>query len=297
MYEDFYHLRERAFPYNVDASRFFMGSSHAQSLASLQYSLLTNAGLILVSAESGMGKSILIRRAQAYVDDSVVFGVLTNIHPDFRSLLPWIATTFELSADLSSSASMYGELKKFLAKMSEQGRHVTLAIDEAQNLSEPALQEIKLLLNLNDNKNKGLQMVLVGSPLLRKRLMHPSMAEVAQRVALDFELRPLDFHSTNEYITYHLEFVNGKPDLFDYFSRATIFYHSRGIPRLINNICDLSLVFGFGEAEKTINETLVKKVVQSSQVALHVYRNRKHTAEALDLREPILAAHNLDIAA
>jgi len=181
MYEEFYRLRERAFPLNVDASRFFMGSGHAQSLASLQYSLLTNAGLILISAESGMGKSALIRRAQAHVDDSVKFGVLTNIHPDFQSLMPWVVTVFELNADLSSSVSMYRKFKKFLRQMSEQGRHVTLVIDEAQNLSEPALQEIKLLLNLNDNENKWLQVVLIGSPLLRKRLIHPSMAEVAQR--------------------------------------------------------------------------------------------------------------------
>lgn len=281
---------------NADASRFFMGLQHAQSLATLQYSLLSSAGLTLITAAPGMGKTLLIRRAQTNLDDSVVVGMLLNTHSDFRSVLPWIIASFELRSDMSSPVAMFETLNEFLDKMAHQERQVILVIDDAQNLSNSALQELRLLMNLSQTDSRGLQLVLIGLPLLKERLMHPSMSDIAQRVAVDFELSPLDYESTDDYITYQLSLVGGRPDIFDYVSRAAVYYHSRGIPRLINSICDLALIFGFGESLETIDIRVIKNVLLSKKVALNSYRTMARTSEAGDLREAILASRNLDIA-
>jgi len=281
---------------NADASRYFMGPQHAKSLAALQYSLLSNAGLTLISAGIGMGKSLLIRRAKMNLDDSIVVGMLANTHADFKSVLPWILASFELRSEMSSAVAMYETLNQFLDEMASNEKRVVLVIDEAQNLSNSALEELRLLLNLNDSDKRGIQIVLIGLPLLKDRLMHASMSEIAQRVAVDVELEPLDFQSTDDYITFQLSLVGGKPEIFDYVSRAAIFFHSRGIPRLINSICDLSLVYGFGESLESIDLKLVKNVLLSKKVALNTHHAQTRTAEAADLREAILAARNQDIA-
>jgi len=100
----------------------------------------------------------------------------------------------------------------------------------------------------------------------------------------------------SDYISYHLSLVGGKPEIFDYVSRAAIFYHSRGVPRVINSICDLSLVHGYGESLETIDLRVVRNVLLSKKVAINSLRRHEQTSEAADLREAILAAHNLDIA-
>ena len=296
MYEEFYNLLSKPFSGTPDASCFFMSRQHAEALATVQYSLLTSAGLTLVTGESGMGKTVLIRRVMSNLDDSVVVGSIANTHSDFGSILPWIMSAFELRSGLGDSVEMYAALKEFLREQSSQQRRVVLIVDEAQNLSHAALEEIRLLTNLNTSDDHGLQIVLVGQPSLEEKLQQDSMKELAQRVALDFRIEPLDFQDTDEYITYRLSLNGGKPELFDYVSRACIYYHSHGIPRLINSICDLALVYGFGDSLETIDFKVIKRVLLSKKVSMSYFNRLERTRSAVDLHAAILASHGVDIA-
>lgn len=266
------------------------------ALSALQFSILTSAGLTLVTAEAGLGKTLLIRRVMSNLDDSVVLGCVSNTHGDYGSIFPWVLSAFELRGGGLDAVSAHEQLEEFLEKLKVENKRAVIMIDEAQNLSISALEEVRLLLNMNHSDDRGLQVVLVGQPLLGDKLKQDSMSNLAQRLSLDVELEPLDFEMTDEYIDYRLSFYGGKPEIFDYLSRAVIFYHTQGIPRLINNVCDLALVFGYGESLETIDFRTVKQVLLSKKVGLNFFRKLGRSAEAVSLHSAIMASHKVDIA-
>jgi len=296
VYEEFYNLLSKPFSGTPDASCFFMSRQHAEALATVQYSLLTSAGLTLLTGESGVGKTVLIRRVMSNLDDSVVVGNVTHTHSDFASILPWVVSAFELRAGMGDSVDMYETLKTFLLEQTKAQRRVVLIIDEAHNLSQSALEEVRLLTNLNTSDDHGIQMVLIGRPSLDGKLEQGAMKELAQRIALDFRIDPLDFEDTDEYVTYRLSLCGGKPELFDYVARSCIYYHSRGIPRLINSICDLALVYGFGDSLDTIDFKVIKRVLLSKKVSMSYFNQLERSRSSVDLHAAILASHGVDIA-
>jgi len=131
--------------------------------------------------------------------------------------------------------------------------------------------------------------------LLADKLKHAAMSNLAQRISVDVELEPFDYEATDEYISFRLSFYGGKPEIFDYVSRATIFYHTRGIPRLINSVCDLALVYGYGESLDVVDFRIIKQVLMSKKVGMNYFRKLGRSAEAVALHSAILASHNVDI--
>ncbi|MEM7221263.1 MAG: AAA family ATPase [Pseudomonadota bacterium] len=296
MYEDFYKFLAKPFSLSADAACFFMSPQHAQALAVLQYSLLTSAGLTLVTGESGTGKTLLVRRVMSNLDDTLVIGNIANTHSDFGSILPWVASSLELSTNGTDAVEIFEALERFVDKQSEADKRVVVIIDEAHNLSLSALEELRLLTNLNTSDARGIQFVLVGQPTLEEKLAQAAVHDLAQRIALDFKLEPFDFETTDEYISYRLSLYGGRPELIDYLSRATVYFHSLGIPRLINSLCDLALVYGFGESLETIDIKVVKKVLLSKKVSLSYFNRLQRSECASKLRESVLTSHGIDIA-
>jgi len=180
--------------------------------------------------------------------------------------------------------------------MEGQQKRVVLVIDEAHNLSDGALEELRLLLNENTSESRGIQLVLLGLPSLAEKLRHKSMVMLSQRIALDLEIERFDFQTTYDYITYCLSLQGGKPELFDYVSRSAVFYHSRGIPRLINSLCDLALVFGYGDSLDSIDSAVIDKVLLSKKVGFHYYSGLERSSEAVALHAAINETHGIDIA-
>ena len=250
----------------------------------------------MVTGESGTGKTLLIRRVMGNLDDSVVVGWIANTHSDFGSILPWVLSAFELKANMGDSVDMHETLSAFLDKQASEQRRVVLIVDEAQNLSQNALEEIRLLTNLNTSDERGLQVVLVGQPSLEGKLEQDAMRDLAQRLALDYRIEPFDFETTDDYITYRLSLYGGKPELFDYVSRATIYYHSHGIPRLINSMCDLALVYGFGESLEIIDLKVIKQVILSKKVSMNYFNRLQRSRSAVELHAAIQVSHGVDIA-
>ena len=166
MYEDHFGLLNKPFSLSPDASCFFMSKQHASAIASMQYSMLNNAGIILISGEAGCGKTLLVRRIASDQDDSVRMGFITNTHVDFGRVTPWILSAFELPASPTDEVEMQTVLGSFLDDMEDQQKRVVLVIDEAHNLGSEALEELRLLLNENTSEHRGIQLVLLG--LLKK---------------------------------------------------------------------------------------------------------------------------------
>jgi len=296
VYEEHFGLLKKPFSSSPDASCFFMSKQHALAIASMQYSMLADAGMILISGESGCGKTLLVRRFASNQDDSVRMGFIHNTHVEFGRLTPWIMSAFELRASPTDEVEMRMVLAKFLDDMEDQQKRVVLVIDEAHNLSDGALEELRLLLNENTSENRGIQLVLLGLPSLAEKLRHESMVMLSQRIALDLELEAFDFQTTFDYITYCLSLQGGKPELFDYVARSAVFYHSRGIPRLINSLCDLALVFGYGDSLNSIDSAVINKVLLSKKVGLHHYSSLERSSEAVALHAAINETHGIDIA-
>jgi len=219
VYEAFYNLLRKPFSLTPDPTCFFLGRQHAEALATLQYALLTNVGVTVLSAEAGMGKTHLINRMMSNLDDGLRVGKIDNTHPDFRSILPWAVAAFELPCEITNSVAMHSALKDFLAEQSSKDVKVALVIDEAHNLSRSAFEEIRLLTNLNVSEAVGLQIVLVGQPLLSELFRNDEMKALAQRVAVDFSLAPLEYQATDDYISYCLAVSGGGAEIFDYVFR------------------------------------------------------------------------------
>jgi type II secretory pathway predicted ATPase ExeA len=296
VYEAHFGLLNKPFSFSPDASCFFMSKQHGLAIASMQYSMLSNAGMILISAESGCGKTLLVRRIASNLDDSVRMGFINNTHVDFGRVTPWILSAFELRASPTDEVEMQEVLRKFLDDMEDQQKRVVLVIDEAHNLSNGSLEELRLLLNENTSERRGIQLVLLGLPSLADKLRHKSMVMLSQRIALDVELEAFDFQTTYDYITFCLSLQGGKPELFDYVARSAVFYHSRGIPRLINSLCDLALVFGYGDSLDSIDYRVIDRVLLSKNVGLHYYASIERASEAVALHAAINETHGIDIA-
>ena len=296
MYEEHFGLLNRPFSFSPDASCFFESKQHALALASMQYSMLSDAGMILISAGSGCGKTLLMRRIAASLDDSVRMGFITNTHADFGRVTPWVLSAFELRASPTDGVKMQDVLREFLDDMEDQQKRVVLVVDEAHNLSDAALEELRLLLNENTSERRGIQLVLLGLPSLADKLRQKSMVMLSQRIALDLELEAFDFQTTQDYITFHLRLQDGKAELFDYVARAAVYYHSLGIPRLINSLCDLALVLGFGDSLESIDYKVIHKVLLSKKVGLDYYASIEPSSEALALHAAIKETHGIDIA-
>jgi len=295
VYEEHFGLLNKPFAFSPDASCFFMSKQHALAIASMQYSMLTNAGIILISAESGCGKTLLVQRIASLLGDTARLGFINNTHVDFGPMTPWVLSAFKLRAATTDEVEMHQVLGKFLDLMEDQQKRVMLVIDEAHNLSPESLEELRLLLNLNTSESRGIQLVLLGLPSLAEKLRDPSMVSLSQRIALDVELEPFDFQTTFDYITFHLNLQGGKPELFDYVARSAVFYHSRGIPRLINSLCDLALVFAYGDSLEAIDHQVIDNVLLSKKVGLH-YGGIERSSEADALHAAINETHGVDIA-
>jgi general secretion pathway protein A len=193
-------------------------------------------------------------------------GLISNTHASFRSIHPWAVSALGIAPRDDSDIAQYEALVDFLIREYGKGRRSLLIVDEAHNLSTPILEELRLLSNVNSEQDLALQVFLVGQPELRSKLEHPALEQFAQRVSVDFHLGSLTLQEAREYITHRLTVAGGDPALFQ--AEAIAFVHARtgGIPRLINQLCDLALVYGFAEQSSTIDLPLLQ----------HVLQDRKH---------------------
>ena len=260
MYESFYHLKEKPFSLLPDPSFLFLSKQHRMALVLLEYGLTNQAGFSVVTGDIGTGKTTLIRHLLNQVGRDVTVGLITNTHRSFGVLLQWVLMALNLDHHGKDKVEMYETLVDFLIKEFAHRRRTMLIVDEAQNMSPEALEELRMLSNINADKNQVLQIILVGQPQLRATLRRPDLEQFAQRIAVDYDLKPLSASETREYIRHRITVAGGDPDLFEDGACAVIYEHSGGTPRLINLLADTALVYGYAEQVPHISRELAADV-------------------------------------
>jgi general secretion pathway protein A len=262
MYERFYRLRERPFALTPDPDYLYPSRVHKEALSYLRYGIESHAGFVVITGAIGSGKTTLLQTMLRGLDGQTTVARVMNTLLDPRELLESAMIDVGLDPAGKSKPAMLKAFGEFLVNERSAGRLVLLVIDEAQNLTLPALEEIRMLSNLETEKSKLLQIILIGQPDLRDKLDRPELEQLRQRITVSYHLEPLDADETAHYINHRLaRAAIGAPLEFPGDVTEAIHARSGGVPRLINVIADATLVFGYGEERSVIDGELVREVI------------------------------------
>ena len=276
MYEEFYGFKEKPFSLLPDPSFLYMTKGHTMALTMLQYSLTNeSAGICVISGEIGSGKTTLIRKLLDNMDEQFTTGLLSNTHSKFGNLLPWVSMSFGLDYKNKKSVELYENFVNFTIEQYAHGKRTVLIIDEAQNLSHNSLEELRMLSNINADKSQVLQLILVGQPELRNTFKIQKLKQLNQRVTVSYHLCELNQQESYDYIKHRLKTAGGDPELFSASACKTIWFYSRGIPRVINTLCDTALVYAFAEQKPTVDVSLINEVINDRKTnEFHIKENK-----------------------
>ena len=264
MYTSFYGFRERPFSLLPDPEFLFLSKEHSVALAVLEYALSGGIGCAVVTGEIGCGKTTLVRQLLNDSSDELTIGLISNTHRSFGELLDWVSMAFDLEITGKRKAELYHNFVNFLVQQYAAGNRTVLIVDEAQNMDAQTLEELRLLSNVNADKDQVLQLVLVGQPELRDTLRRPDLVQMAQRVGVNYHLAPLLTEEVPIYIAHRLQTAGGDAGLFDADACTLVAQHSGGVPRIINTLCDTVLVFGFATEQPWVDANLVAEVIRDT---------------------------------
>ncbi len=273
MYTSFFGLKCKPFELVPDPEFLLLSGSHKRALLHLNYGISENAGFILVTGEVGTGKTTLIRSMMQKLKSDVKLARINNTRVSSEQLISMINEDFGVEVKGRDKTGMLEDLTGFLIDQFSRGKKPVIIIDEAQNLSPDLLEEIRLLSNLETNKSKLLQIVLVGQPELMKVLAQPGLRQLRQRISISCHIQPLTRDEAEEYIFHRLE-VAGNRQAVKFQEGAADLIHtfSRGVPRLINIACDFLMLSAFAEEMKEISADMVKEVIGELETS-HGYWN------------------------
>jgi len=264
MYEAYYGLREKPFSILPDPDLIYWGQNHRLALTMLEFGVLNNAGFTVITGEIGSGKTTLVRYLLRQLDQRMVVGLMSSTPQGHAELLQWVMMSLNQPYE-EPYPRLFKRFQQFLYEQFSKGRRTILIVDEAQNLGLEALEELRMLSNINADKNQYLQIVLIGQPQLKDMLRKPQLVQFAQRVSSDFHLKPLAAKDVVQYVKFRLGAVGGRSDLFSEEACQLIAAASRGIPRTVNILCDTALVYGFATGQKHINAELVTMVIDDKK--------------------------------
>uniref|UniRef100_I2Q340 Putative secretion ATPase, PEP-CTERM locus subfamily n=1 Tax=Desulfovibrio sp. U5L TaxID=596152 RepID=I2Q340_9BACT len=263
MYEAFFNLRRKPFELLPNPEFLYPSRSHKKVLAYLDYGIREHSGFILLTGEVGTGKTTLIRQLiQKHLRD-VLLARVFHTKVDSLHLLAMINADLGLETEDKDKPTLLRDLQDFLIAQYAKGRPVVLIIDEAQNLSPDVLEEVRMLSNLETENNKLLHIILVGQPELRRVLASPELLQFRQRIQIVCNIEPLSEDEIEHYIQYRLEAAGNKnaielePECF-----SIIHGYSRGIPRLINILCDYILLDAFANETRTVTAAAIQEIAQ-----------------------------------
>ena len=261
MYESFYGLTERPFAMLPDPHFLYWGHGHSLAFSTLEYGILNAASFTVITGEIGSGKTTLIRHLLSRFSDDVTVGLISNAMTGQGTLLEWILHALNQPFNQSRHVALFGQFQNFLITEYARGRHTIIIIDEAQNLDMATLEEFRMLSNINSDGVQLLQVILVGQPQLRTMLQRPELAQFAQRVAADYHLGPLDVEESIHYIYNRIARAGGTNSLFSRNAAETLAIASKGIPRVLNGLCDAALVYGFSHRARKITSSIAQEVL------------------------------------
>ncbi len=262
MYEAFYGFKERPFALVPDPSFLYLSKGHGTALTLLRYSIMNRQGFTVISGEVGSGKTTLVNRLLDEMKTGVTVGLINFTTRTFGDMAEWIMMAYGLPYKNKGKVELYEDFVQFMIREYAAGRPVVLIVDEAQNLGIRGLEEIRMLSNVNAQKEYLLHVILVGQPELRALLQTQQLRQLTQRVSVAYHLKRLTESEVQQYIVHRLTTAGASAELFEPEAIRLIAAASDGIPRLINTFCDLSLVYGFSEEKTSIGPTEVRAVLE-----------------------------------
>lgn len=262
IYTHYYGFSERPFTLLPDPDFLYWSKPHKRAYAILEYGIMSRAPLTVVTGEVGAGKTTLVQQLLKNLDEDTVIGLISNAQGNRGDLLRWVLNALGIPYTPGDDyVAMHQALQDFAIENYAEGRHVVLVIDEAQNLSVEALEELRMLTNINSNKDELLQLILVGQPELRHVISQPSLRQFAQRVSAAYHLDPMDAETTEAYIRHRLRHVGGTGEEISPAAIRMIYAETQGVPRLVNKLCDLSMVYAAGADLKKVETDLVRELI------------------------------------
>ena len=263
MYLQFYGLTEPPFDITPDPKFLFYSTKHREAFNHLLYGIRERKGFVQLTGEVGAGKTTLCRAILGQLDGHFSTALILNPILNADELVKAIGVEFGLPVGNMDRLDTVATINRFLLWQVENGRDAVLIIDEAQNLTEELLEQVRMLSNLELDNRKLLQIVLLGQPELRERLDSPNLRQLRQRITVRYHLRPLTFAELSQYIQHRLQISGAKQR--PRFTRPALWrihHYSHGIPRLINALCDKALLAGFVNKTDRISFRIVGRAIR-----------------------------------
>ncbi|WP_298234387.1 XrtA/PEP-CTERM system-associated ATPase [uncultured Azohydromonas sp.] len=273
MYEDFYGLSCKPFQLNPDPAFYFASKQHRRAKAYLDYGVMRNEGFIVITGEIGAGKTTVLRGLLESINQKqVVVGQLVTTQLDAEDTLRMVGAAFGLRVKDVPKSELLIALEAFLLSVAQEGKRCLLIVDEAQNLTMRAVEELRMLSNYQLGNHSLLQSFLLGQPEFRRILQRPEMEQFRQRVAATCHIGPMDLEDTQHYIEHRLQCAGaapGKPE-FEHGVFERVHQASGGIPRRINALCDRLLLLGYLSGSTRLTKDYVEQVISelASEAAL-----------------------------
>lgn len=262
VYDRHFGLTARPFAMSPDPEALYWTPAHRRAFTMLEYGVMTRAPITLITGDVGSGKTTLLHQLLRSLDDEVRVGLISNPHGSRAELLRWVLLSLgEPAGPEETYVDLFSRFQNFLIGEYAKGRRVVLIFDEAQNLGRKALEEIRMFTNINSGKDMLLQLILFGQPELRDMVQRPELRQFAQRVASSFHLGAMDRATVHGYVNHRLKLVGMKRRIFDKAAIDLVHAATGGVPRLVNQLCDLAMVYAFSCGKKRVTETFVQQVL------------------------------------
>lgn len=286
-YLEHFGFRMRPFSILPDPGMLFWSDRHRKAFAVLEYGLMTRAPLTVVTGEVGTGKTTLIQALLAQTQHEVRVGLISNARGDRGDLLRWILNAFDVPAAKDADyVGLFQSFQDFVLGEYAAGKLVILIIDEAQNLGAETLEELRMLTNINSGTDELLQLILLGQPELREIITRPELRQFAQRVSATFHLKGFDLAGTRDYIRHRLIHAGGSGYEVDTEAAARIHEESEGIPRMINKISDLALVYGAAAGLEVVTAPLIDELIEDGLILMPRTADRDDRSRLVLARSP-----------
>ena len=262
IYTAHFGLTTRPFALAPDPEFLFWPPAHKRAYTMLEYGVMTHSPITLITGDIGAGKTTLLLHLMRSLGPEVHVGLISNPNGARSELLRWVLMALDQPAGLNENyVDLFSRFQAFLISEYAAGRRVVLIFDEAQNLSAEALEELRMFTNINSGKDELLQLVLVGQPELRDVIAQPGMRQFAQRVAANYHLTAMDQRTVRAYVPHRLKVAGREDRVFTTPAVDLIYQTTGGVPRLVNQLCDLSLVYAFSKGKQTVTATTVQQVL------------------------------------
>ena len=275
MYLDHYNLNLKPFEMSPDPRFLWLGEKHKEALAALEYGIIESKGFLLLTGDAGTGKTVLINGLLKSTRVKAIIATIPDPDLEILDFFNYLSEEFQMKKAFESKGSFLIEFKHFLYEVYQSEGKVLLIIDESQRLNHELLEQIRILSNIELNDRKLINIFFVGQSEFKEILREERNAAIRERLAVSYHLEPLDRKEIESYIDHRLKIAGSTENLFTPDAMRDIFFFSRGLPRLINIICDYALLIGYSKELKQIDDDVIAECRRNLQILTDTDKSHK----------------------